>query len=132
MGNGLFENYGVDIAGLVHEHLSPGLLPAVLSKWGAQGTSRPSGELTKPLSRAADSAHTARGIISDFTPVEFASSQLLQAGDRKVMLVADSISPPVAPATGDTVQIEGVTYRIARVLKRDPAAATFVLQVRDM
>lgn len=132
MGNGLFDNYGVDIAGLVHEHLSPGLLPVTLQKWGAQGTSRVEGELTKPPARAADSTHTARGIISDFTPVEFSSSQLLQAGDRKVMLVGDSITPPVEPGTGDTVQIEGVTYRVARVLKRDPAAATFVLQVRDM
>ena len=132
MGNGLFENYGVDIAGLVNEHLSPGLLPAVLKKWGAQSGTRTSGELTKPPSRAADSTHTARGMISDFDPNEFSSSQLLEAGDRKVLLVAESITPTAEPEGGDTVEIEGATYRIARVLKRDPAGATYVLQVRDM
>lgn len=133
MGNGLFENYGVDIAGLVNEHLSPGLLPATLKKWGGQtGGTRPPGELTKPPSRNPDSTHSARGMISDFDPREFAESQLLEAGDRKVLLVAESIQPPAEPGSGDTVEIEGGTYRVARVLKRDPAGATFVLQVRDM
>lgn len=133
MGNGLFDNYGVDIAGLVNQHLSPGLLPAVLKKWGAPtGGTRPAGELTKPPARAADSTHAARGMISDFDPNEFSSSQLLEAGDRKVLLVAESITPSAEPEGGDTVEIEGATYRIARVMKRDPAGATYVLQVRDM
>lgn len=133
MGNGLFENYGVDIAGLVNEHLSPGLLPVTLKKWGTQSSgTRPPGELTKPPSRAADSTHTAKGMISDFTPIEFQTSQLLEAGDRKVLLVAESITSPAEPGSGDVVTIEGGTYRVARVLKRDPAGATYVLQVRDM
>lgn len=133
MGNGLFDNYGVDIAGLVNEHLSPGLLPAVLRKWGTPtGGARPSGQLTKPPARGSDTVHTARGLISDFDPNEFQTSQLLEAGDRKVMLIAESISPPAEPKGGDTVEIEGVNYRVARVLKRDPAGATYVLQVRDM
>lgn len=132
MGNGLFENYGVDIAGLVNEHLSPGLLPVTLKHWGAQSGTRTEGELSKPPSRAADSTHTARGMISDFDPNEFSSSQLLEAGDRKVLLVAESITPSTEPTSGDTVTIESKTYRVARVLKRDPAAATYVLQVRDM
>lgn len=132
MGNGLFANYGVDIAGLVDEHLSPGLLPVTLSKWGTQSGTRTDGELSKPPSRAADSTHTGRGMISDFTPIEFQTSQLLEAGDRKVLLVAESLKPTVEPGSGDTVTIEGQTYRVARVLKRDPAGATYVLQVRDM
>jgi hypothetical protein len=132
MGNGLFDNYGVDIAGLVNEHLSPGLLPAVLTKVGDVSGSKTAGELTKPLPRASSTTHTARGMISDFDPNEFSSSQLLEAGDRKVLLVAESITPTAEPEGGDTIQIEGATYRIARVLKRDPAGATYVLQVRDM
>lgn len=133
MGNGLFANFGVDIAALVNDNLSPALLPVTLVKRGAQtGATRPPGELTRPPAQAADTTHTARGMISDFTPIEFQSSQLLEAGDRKVLLVAESIVPAVEPDSGDTVAIEGVTYRVARVLKRDPAGATYVLQVRDM
>lgn len=133
MGNGLFANYGVDIAGLVNDNLSPGLLPVTLKKWGARSTGdRPAGELTKPPARAADSEHTARGLISDFDPREVAESQLIEAGDRKVLLVAESIVPRVEPGSGDVITIEGGTYRVARVLKRDPAGATFVLSVRDL
>jgi len=132
MGNGLFDNYGVDIAGLVDEHLSPGMLPLVIKHQGAQTEERPAGQLTKPPERPADTSHSGRGMISDFQPSEFASSQLLEAGDRKVLVIVESLKPPVEPGTGDTVQIEGRTYRVARLLKRDPAAATYTLQVRDM
>jgi hypothetical protein len=133
MGNGLFENYGVDIAGLINEHLSPSLLPVILRKWGMpSGGDRPIGELSKPPARAADTVHTARGMISNFDPNEFDSSQLLEAGDRKVFLIAESITPKAEPEGGDTVEIEGGVYRVARVLKREPAGATYVLQVRDM
>jgi len=133
MGNGLFESFGVDIAALVNDNLSPALLPVVLTKLGAPGTgARPTGQLTKPPARAADTVHSARGLISDFDPNEMSNSQILEAGDRKVLLVAESIVPKVEPEMGDTVQIEGTTYRVARVLKRDPAAASFTLQVRDL
>lgn len=133
MGNGLFANFGVDIAGLINENLSPGLLPVTLAIPGASGSRSP-GELSKGPAAGADVSYLGRGLIEDFTPIEFQSSQLLEAGDRKLLIIAESFSPalPEDPGSADTATIEGRTYRVARTLSRDPAAATYVLQVRDM
>ncbi len=133
MGNGLFDNLGVDVAALVNEHISPSLLVATITMGAAAGA-RPSGELTKGPAKGSDASYIGRGFIGDFTPNEFKSFATLVAGDRKVVVVIESFTPalPRDPGNGDTVQLEGTTYRIERVLRRDPAAATFVLQVRDL
>lgn len=133
MGNGLFSNYGVDIAGLLNKHLSPGLLPVTLFIAGAAGE-RSEGELSKGPAAGADTAYVGRGLLEDFDPIEFQTSQLLEAGDRKLLIIAESFKPelPEDPGSADVAQIEGVKYRVARTLSRDPAAATYVLQVRDM
>ncbi len=133
MGTGLFDNLGVDIAALVDEHLSPGLLPAVLVMAAAAG-SRTSGSLTAGPTAGTDSTYTGRGLVDDFEPRDFVNSVLLEAGDRRATLVIESFTPALSrdPKAGDTLEIEGHTYRVARLLSRDPAGATYTLQVRDM
>jgi hypothetical protein len=133
MGNGLFANFGVDVAQLINTHLAPGLLEVTMTMAAAAG-SRPTGELSKGPAAGADTPYTGRGFLEDFTPREFAESALIQAGDRKALVVIESFSPvlPRDPLADDLLTAEGHTYRVRRVLNRDPAAATYTLQVRDI
>jgi hypothetical protein len=121
MGNTLF---GIDIAGLIHANISPGLLPATLHHVipGTRTSDLTAG--TQPT----ETTHSARGIIDDYKEGQF-KGDLILVGDRRVLLIGNSISPAQVPEPGDGVTIEGVRYKCIRV-ERDPAAATYTIQVR--
>ena len=73
--------------------------------------------------------HRARGFIEEYEDSEI-DGTIIRKGDRKVTLFGGSIQPAVAPKTNDQVSIEGDTYDVQRISSRDPAGATYVLQVR--
>lgn len=129
MSNGLFAADGLDIPALIHEHLSPRLLDAVLIKPGAAGERDPDHPTRAPVP-GAPTEHKARGFTEDFS-VRSIDGKNVIVGDRKVTLIANSIEGGVEPDAGkDRVRIEGRTYAVHRIIERDPAGATFLLHVR--
>lgn len=130
MSNGLFEVDGVDVPALVAEHLGPRVLPCVLWKPGAKDV-RPANPTQAPA-KAAAVPYTCRGFISDFSEGSI-DGNIIKAGDRKVLLLGGTIEGGVEPEGGpdkDQVEVEGRRWNIHRVIARDPAAATYTLQVR--
>lgn len=118
--------FGVPIADIIHASISPGVLPATLTK--RTSGSRTPGDLiggTHPTT----TAYACRGVVLDYREDEFGDS--IQKGDRKVLLVANSIAGFAVPEPNDSITIEGATYRIAADgVKRDPAAASYECQCR--
>ena len=132
MTNGLFEVDGVDVAGLVAEHLGPRVLPAALLKPGAPGGRDPDNP-TRVLPDGAPTSHPCRGFIEDFRSADI-DGTLIKAGDRKITLLAGTLPAGVVPDCGvgrDRITIEGGTWTAHRLVSRDPAAATYVIQARD-
>ena len=118
--------FGIDIAGIVHGAMSPGLLPATLIVV-APGTRSPSDSTggTAPTT----TNRSCRGVISDYSDFEKGADPSL-ARRRKILLIAKSIAGGAVPKPNDKITIEGVTYRIvADGVKRDPAAATYECSV---
>lgn len=131
MSNGLFAVDGIDVAGLVAEHLGPRVLPCVLYKPGATPERDPDDPTAAPQP-AAPSQHKCRGFIEDFSPTSI-DGTLIKVDDRKVTVLGATIEGGVEPEGGankDQFLVEGVRYNIQRVVSRDPAAATYILQVR--
>jgi hypothetical protein len=116
--------FGVDIAGIIHGAMSPGLLAATLHHT-VPGVR--SGDLTAGTN-PTETSHSARGFIDDYKEHQF-TGDLILIGDRKVLLIGNSITPAIVPEPGDFVTIESVRYKVVRV-DRDPAAATYTMQVR--
>lgn len=123
MGNTLF---GIDIAGIIDQEMSAGLLDLTLIKI-TPGT-RTVGQLTAGTNPT--SASTAgKGIIDDYQDRQI-NETTIKRGDRRVLIIGNSLSGgAVIPEAGDQVTIEGATYEIVGV-ERDPAAATYTCQVR--
>lgn len=125
---GIFAADGIDISALVAEHLGPRVLPAVLHKPGAKAECDPDDPTAAPQP-GPPTDHPCRGFVEDYSPA-LIDGNLILAGDRKVILLGGTLD--VEPEGGqdrDTVTIEGTLYRVWSV-RRDPAAATFTLQVR--
>lgn len=131
MGNGLFAVDGIDVAALVAEHLGPRVLPCVLIKPGAPGVRDPA-HPTRAPEAGPPVNHTCRGFIEDFSSASI-DGTLIKAGDRKVTILGATLKgvEPDAGVDRDRVTVEGKTWSIHRIVSRDPAGATFVLQVRD-
>jgi len=67
--------------------------------------------------------------VSDYRAGQI-DGTLIQKGDRKVLLIAESGSAALVPSSGDRITVEGATYFIVSV-GRDPAVATYPCQVRS-
>lgn len=127
MGNKLF---GVDIAGLVARHVGPGLLDATIER-EQQGTERQAGNLTGGLIKAAPASWGCKGFWEDFTG-QPPPGVLIEANDRKAVLIGDSIPDAALPLKlDDKITIEGTSLFMVKVLNRDPAAAVYTLLCRD-
>jgi len=118
---------GVDVAALVNANISPALaeIPVTLTKFTTgtrTATSASAG--TNPTSQSA----TGVGLMEDYG-VNQIDGTLVQAGDRKVLVIAESLSPKLVPDTGDQIKIEGITLIVVRVT-RDPVGATYTCQAR--
>jgi hypothetical protein len=77
---------------------------------------------------ASSTDYTGRGFLEDYTD---AARQMggIPLTDRKALLFTSSFTSGLVPAAGDMLTVEGSTLEIISV-KRDPASATWALQVR--
>ncbi len=118
--------FGLDIAKIVADSIKSagGVLDATLiSVTPGTGTD------AEPNSfKPTTTTHSARGFIDDYRDSQV-DGTIVRRGDRRVTLLGATISPPVAPKTNDRVTIEGFTFDVQKV-RRDPAGATYELQVR--
>lgn len=124
MGTKLF---GVDIAKEVAGAISAagGVLDAtltVVTPGERSAAARTAGvpEATRPL--------RCKGFVDNYRETQVDGTRV-QVGDRKVVLLGDTIAGGVAPKPNDEVTIESTTFRIVNVT-RDPAGATYECQVR--
>lgn len=126
MGNPLF---GIDVSGLVNQHIGSGLLPATLVKV-TPGT-RTAGQLTGGTN-PTEVSHACRGMIDTQAVRTLKDGTLAIAGKKTIMLIGDSIAGgTVFPEPLDKIVIEGTTYLISEGAKidRDPAKATYTCEV---
>lgn len=128
MGNALFEIDGIDVAGLIAEHVGPRVLSASVVTF-TTGARTP-GELTKGRARTPNAPVTGRGFWEDYTPFQI-DGQAVLLKDRKAVLIGDTFGGREF-GEDDQITMEGVTLKIVRLQGRDPAAATFVYQCRDL
>ena len=125
MGNRLF---GVDVSGLVARHIGPGVLSVVLTE-PVVGARAP-GNLTGGRVALAPKTHKARGFWEDFKGMS-PPGVTVELGDRKAVILGDTLPPGVVPARGWKVEIENVSLFIYAAIGRDPAAAVYTYQCRD-
>ena len=131
MNTGLFAVDGIDVAGLVAEHLGPRILPLVLHRPGAPAA-RDLNNLTQAPVPGPGTDFPCRGFIEDFSSYDMAQG-LVEAGDRKVIILGGTLSTePLGGIGRDQVTVEGKRWSIQRVIDRDPAGATFTLHVRNV
>jgi len=125
MGNKLF---GVDIAGIVHEHVSPGVLPAVLRTYSSES---PSGGTLLSAPEKTSSNNDCRGFVEMFEQdIDEVNGEKIQEDDRKIVLIGDSLPDDIIPKKNDEIDIEGLTFKVLSIADRDPAAATYTIHAR--
>ena len=121
MGNKLF---GVNISGLITQHVAPGLLPMRLIKWTEGPRPTPTSAPSKlPVE------HFGRGIWEDVDP-DLVDGVKVLLTDRVALIIGDSLKPAAVPEPEDLVAIENISLPIVRLLSRDPAAATYKVLCR--
>lgn len=122
MGNNLF---GADIAGALNAALGP-LMPVVKLLKTVQGTRNPN----DPSAGTTPGTQTynGRGILDSYRTSQI-DETIIQQGDRKVLILGNSIPSGIVPETGDMVEAEGRVFTVVAV-ERDPDAATYTCQVR--
>ena len=126
MGNKLF---GVDIAGIIHNNISAGLLPVRVERQVLSAADPDN--LTGGKTIGTPVVITGRGIWIDYTPSQIDGTKIL-LNDRKAMIIGNSMKPAgIIPTKGDAVTIEGQTLYVWKLESRDPAAATYTFQCRD-
>ena len=125
MGNKLF---GVDIAGLVHEHISLGVLPAILRTYSTQ-PAQGSTLLSPPNKEPTN--NDCRGFVETFEQdIDEVNGEPVQEDDRMIVLIGDSLPAGIIPKKNDEIDIEGLTFKVLSIADRDPAAATYTLHAR--
>lgn len=117
--------FGVDIAAIIDGAMSSGLLPATLHSV-TPGVRTPGDPTAGTNPTTADLA--CRGIQDDYNTNEI-DGTLVRVGDRKILLIGNSIVGLVVPKPSDQITIEGTRYTVIRV-ERDPASATYLCQGR--
>lgn len=117
--------FGVDIATILAKELGPGLLPVTLIvvTAGVRGSDLSAG--TNPSSKSING----KGFIESYEDSDI-DGTLIQSGDRKITLIANTFEGYPVPVQGNKITIEGSTYLITKPVKRDPAAATYTCQVQ--
>lgn len=120
--------FGLDIKGIVADAITSagGLVSGTLTEivTGAR-----TGDITGGKAHT-ETVHTfTDGILSGYSDDEI-NGTTIQKGDQQILIIAGSLSSAVVPETNWKVAIEGKTYRVVNV-SRDPAEATYALQVRS-
>ena len=123
MGHDLF---GVDIAGIVHDNISDGILSATLTQ-RIEREPDESNLTAPPASTYAD--HPCNGFTDGFTLEEVGQNDVLK-DDRKITIIGDSLPAGIIPQKGDKIFIEDLSFDVLGIIDRDPAAATYLVHAR--
>lgn len=123
MGNPLF---GINISGIIKQAMAKGLLPLVLVKEipGA----RDAADLTDGQA-LAEKRYPCRGFIDSYALRQI-DGTTVQRGDKKILIIGDTLPAGVIPEPNDRIVAEGITHVIQGTPERDPAIATYVCQGR--
>lgn len=130
---GMFASDDLDVAALVAEHLGPRVLGVTLHKPSGAATRDPDNP-TLVNEAGSFANYPARGWIEDFS-LPSVDDVLIKIGDRKVTILGGTLPVGIEPEGGpdkDQITVEHVRWSIQRVLSRDPAGATYILQVRAL
>lgn len=120
--------FGLNIAGIVKDAVQSagGLVNGTLTEISV-GTR--SGDLTAGRTQTPTIHTFTDGIIGGYKDSEI-DGTTIKKGDRRILIIANTLSSPVEPKANWKVSIEGSpNYRVVDA-ERDPAAATWTLQVR--
>lgn len=111
--------FNYDLAGVLNARLGPMLLPLTLVKVTATES-----EENPTLIEKATVNHTGRGFVGQCTERDLRENSLVLASDRKIIVLGASLSG-VKPEKDDYITIEGETFHLVAIPKRDPAEATY-------
>lgn len=125
MGSELF---GVDIAGLVADAMGGQLFPVTVTRY-AEGDRDPD-NLTGGRPKVPATVTGIEGFWEDFTRDPPPGVEV-ELGDRKAVLIGDTIPAGGHPLRNDAIEIEGQTLFMVQLISRDPASAVFVYLCRD-
>jgi hypothetical protein len=117
--------FGVDIAAILNQSLGPGLLKMTLVR--LTPGQRVDGDLTSGV-HPSRKTYACKGVVVDYRLSQF-DGDLVQKGDRRVLLLGKSLPSGIVPQSSDHIQAEGVEAEVVNVI-RDPASATYDCQVR--
>lgn len=122
MGNNLFN---ADIAGKLAAAMGPLLASMSLIKVvpGTRSPTDPSAG-TNPTRRT----FPCKGILDSYRTSQF-DETIIKRGDRKALILGNTLPVGVIPEPNDEVKAEGSTFTVVAV-ERDPDAATYTCQVR--
>src|SRR5690349_17149598 len=122
MGNNLFN---ANISGQLAKAMGPLLAPMTLVKVvpGTRSNSDPSAG-TNPTRRS----FSCRGILDTYRTSQF-DGTIIKRGDRKALILGDTLPNNVVPEPNDEVKAEGSVFTVVAV-ERDPDAAAYTCQVR--
>lgn len=122
------ELFGVDIAGIVAENMAGQLFPVTVTRY-TEGARDPA-NLTAGRPKTPATVEGIDGFWEDFTGQPPPGVEL-EVGDRKAVLIGDSIPAGGHPLKNDAITIEGQTLFMVQLVSRDPASAVYVYQCRD-
>ncbi len=120
--------FGLDIAGIINDAFTGQLVSGTLAEVGVgtRSNSDPTGGRAQ-----SETVHTfTDGVMTSYTDREI-NGTTIKAGDRNILIITGTLSSPeIEPEANWKVNIEdGKNWRIV-IARRDPAAATWALQVR--
>lgn len=119
--------FKADIAGKLNNAMGGLVFDITLTK--VEPGTRTPGALTGGTN-ATETAHTVKGFVDEYQDKHI-DGTLIQRGDRKVIILGGSLPSGVVPEPSDKITAEGETRTIVEDgVKRDPAGATYVCQVR--
>lgn len=122
------ELFGVDIAGIIADNMAGQLFAVTVTRY-TEGE-RDAGNLTGGKPQTPATVVGIDGFWEDFTRDPPPGVEL-ELGDRKAVLIGDSIPAGGHPLKNDAITIEGETLFMVQLISRDPASAVYVYQCRD-
>lgn len=130
MSKDLFKAFGIpDMPKLIQDALG-GNQAGVAATLHSRVEGDRSGGVTSGRT-VVETPYPCRGFI-DFQRIADAAGTVTENGTLVIVLFGNSV--PVAPKPGDRVTIEGKLYHVAddTEIDRDPASATYTLEVREV
>lgn len=123
-----FKIAGVDIAKTVAKAVAPLLQGTEFAMTLTRVTPGVRGPDVTAGTNPTETAHTCKGVVSDYAVGQI-DGTIIKQGDRRIVILAGTIAPAAVPVPNDKLTVEGRTYRIVDV-RRDPVAATYECQAR--